>query len=254
LTATGGTPPYEYDGNTKGLKAGTYIFTVTDAAGVKSNTTVQIKDPAILELVVNPGAIKRVGGTSFVDINARGGTQPYTFAGEVSNLPAGTYTYSVTDANSCTATQSVEIKEPKVNLAKFDVGTVDTTVRINWKTSYEYAIDHFTIEKSTDGASFNAIGAVNSRWSPASLLDYILNDVKPSPAKNVYRIAAVTIYGEKLILKEKSIMFTELSKVNVKNLAERLEVNILALQAFAFFLVLGVVLAFLFRQSVDLHD
>jgi SprB repeat len=226
LTATGGKPPYEFAGNTKDLKAGVYNFTVTDAAGAKSNATIQIKDPAALELVVNPGAIKRVGGTTFVDINARGGTMPYTFTGEVSNLRAGTYTYLVTDANSCTATQSVEIKEPKVSLAAFDVGTVDTTVRINWKTSYEYAIDHFTVEKSTDGSSFNPIGAVNSRWSAATLFDYIMNDARPSPAKNVYRIAAVTIYGEKLILQEKSIMFAEHAKITLKNLAERLEVNI----------------------------
>ncbi len=226
LTASGGTQPYEFEGNTKNLAAGTYIFTVKDATGNKSNATVQVKEPAPLELVVNPGSIRKVGGTTFVDINAKGGTMPYTFIGEVSNLRAGTYTYSVTDANSCSATQSVEIKEPKVNLATFDIGTVDTTVRINWKTSYEYAIDHFTVEKSTDGASFSAIGAVNSRWSAAALLDYIMNDVRPSPAKNVYRIAAVTIYGEKLILQEKSIVFTEKSKLNIQNLAERVEVSI----------------------------
>jgi hypothetical protein len=177
-------------------------------------------------LVVNPGVIKRVGGTTFVDINARGGTFPYTFTGQVSDLIAGTYTYTVTDANACTSTASVEIKEPKVNLAAFDVGSVDTSVRINWKTSYEYAIDHFTVEKSTDGTNFNPIGAVNSRWTPATLLDYIMNDVKPSPSKNTYRIAAVTLYGEKLILQEKSLIFTEKSKIVVKNLSERLETSI----------------------------
>jgi hypothetical protein len=226
LTATGGRPPYTYEGNTKELKAGVYQFSVTDAAGVKANATVQIKEPATLELVVNPGVIKRVGGSTFVDINARGGTLPYTFTGQVSNLTAGTYNYVVTDANACTSTASVEIKEPKVNLAAFDVGTVDTTVRINWKTSYEYAIDHFTVERSTDGSRFDAIGAVNSRWTPAALLDYIMNDVRPSPSKNTYRIAAVTLYGEKLILQEKSLVFTEHSKIVVKNLAERLELSI----------------------------
>jgi hypothetical protein len=226
LTAAGGKAPYTFDGNTKGLKAGVYQFSVTDASGSKANATVQINEPALLELVVNPGVIKRVGGTTYVDINARGGTLPYTFSGEVSNLSAGTYSYLVTDANGCTATTTVEIKEPKVNLAAFDVGTVDTTVRINWKTSYEYAIDHFTVEKSTDGASFNPIGAVNSRWTPAALLDYILNDVKPSPSKNTYRIAAVTLYGEKLILQEKTLVFTEQSKIIVKNLTDRLETSI----------------------------
>jgi hypothetical protein len=53
-----------------------------------------------------------------------------------------------------------------------------------------------------------------------------MNDARPSPAKNVYRIAAVTIYGEKLILQEKSIMFAEHAKITLKNLAERIEVNI----------------------------
>jgi uncharacterized membrane protein YedE/YeeE len=43
------------------------------------------------------------GGTADVTVSATGGTAPYTGTG-VFNVGAGTYTYTVTDANGCTAT------------------------------------------------------------------------------------------------------------------------------------------------------
>jgi hypothetical protein len=113
-----------------------------------------------------------------------------------------------------------------VSLASFDLGSSDTAVKINWKTSYEYAIDYFTIEKSKDGVSYSPLGNVNSRWTSASILEYLLNDARPASLKNHYRISAITIYGEKLVLNEKSILYQEKAKMNIKNLAERIEVNI----------------------------
>jgi hypothetical protein len=46
-----------------------------------------------------------------VTVSASGGTGPYTGTGTVSH-PAGTYSYTVTDTNSCTATTTGEITEP----------------------------------------------------------------------------------------------------------------------------------------------
>src|SRR5205823_10760132 len=51
------------------------------------------------------------GGSSTVTVTAGGGTPPYTGAGD-HTVSAGTYSFTVTDANSCTATTSGTITEP----------------------------------------------------------------------------------------------------------------------------------------------
>jgi len=51
------------------------------------------------------------GGSSTVTVNASGGTAPYSGTGTFSRS-AGTYSYTVTDANSCTATTTGNITQP----------------------------------------------------------------------------------------------------------------------------------------------
>src|SRR5205823_883623 len=51
------------------------------------------------------------GGNSTVTVSAEGGTGPYNGTGTFSH-GAGTYSYTVTDANSCTATTTGDITQP----------------------------------------------------------------------------------------------------------------------------------------------
>ena len=59
--------------------------------------------------------------TGSIDLSVAGGTAPYTYSWndpsnstsqDISSLAAGTYTVTVTDDNSCTATETVTITEP----------------------------------------------------------------------------------------------------------------------------------------------
>ena len=56
------------------------------------------------------------GGNSTVTVSATGGTAPYTGTGTFSHA-AGTYSYTVTDANSCTSTTTGTITEPSAVVA-----------------------------------------------------------------------------------------------------------------------------------------
>ncbi len=128
LTVSGGTGAYTYSwtgGATtqdrSGLAAGTYTVTVTDANACTKTLSVTITEPAtgiaLTETHVN--VLCNGSSTGSIDLTVSGGVSPYTYSWtggattqDRSGLSAGTYTVTVTDANTCTKTLSVTITEP----------------------------------------------------------------------------------------------------------------------------------------------
>ncbi len=110
--ATGGTTPYSGTGNFS-IVAGPHTFTVTDATGTTSSVYILITQPAAaLQAQSSAGAILTAGGTTSVTVTASGGVAPYKGTGTFSNVKAGGYDYTVTDANGCTAITSIAINDP----------------------------------------------------------------------------------------------------------------------------------------------
>src|SRR5207247_1912682 len=115
VSATGGTAPYSGTGSFS-IPAGTYSYTVTDHNGCLSTTTGNITEPSAVVADSTNTAILCHGGNSTVTVSARGGTRPYNGTGTFSD-PAGTYSYTVTDHNGCTATTTGDITEPSAVVA-----------------------------------------------------------------------------------------------------------------------------------------
>ena len=102
LSATGGVAPYTYGGaGLTNLTAGTYSYTVSDSKGCAGSTTVLIQAaPAQLVLTATPTQPNCFGQTGSVALSASGGTPTYVYGGSpLTGLSAGTYSYTVTDAN-----------------------------------------------------------------------------------------------------------------------------------------------------------
>src|SRR5439155_15298894 len=110
LSASGGLTPYAGT-RTFSHAAGTYSYTVTDAHSCTATTTGTISEPSALSASSSKTAILCRGGNSTVTVSATGGTTPYNGTGTFSHA-AGTYSYTVTDANSCTATTTGSITKP----------------------------------------------------------------------------------------------------------------------------------------------
>ena len=110
VTATGGTGPYTGTGDFP-QGAGSHTYTVTDANGCTSDTTVTLSQPPALVASSSNTPILCNGGSSTVTVSATGGTAPYTGTGTASRS-AGTYSYTVTDANGCMATTTGNITQP----------------------------------------------------------------------------------------------------------------------------------------------
>lgn len=96
------------------VPAGTYTAMVREAGNTACNATaapVTVNQPSLLTASNTATPIACFGGTSTVVITGAGGTAPYTGEGTFTQS-AGTQTYTVTDANGCTATTTVTVTQP----------------------------------------------------------------------------------------------------------------------------------------------
>ena len=126
LSVSGGTPNYTYNWNTgvtsqdlSGLSAGIYTVTVTDNNSCTSSASYSVSQPALFNLTSNITNVACSGGsTGAIDLSVGGGTPNYTYnwstgatSQDISGVSAGTYTVTVTDANSCTSSASYTVSQ-----------------------------------------------------------------------------------------------------------------------------------------------
>lgn len=129
VAVTGGTPAYTYlwapggatTAGISGVTAGTYTVTVTDANNCISQQLFTISQPTVLGASISATNILCYGSsTGSSTVTPTGGTTPYTYSwapsggtgATATNLAAGTYSCTVTDAHSCVTTQTVTITQP----------------------------------------------------------------------------------------------------------------------------------------------
>jgi len=130
VVAGGGTAPYAYQwipsgGNLNtatGLPAANYSVIVTDAHGCNGNASIivlNIPGPDLATAVTSP--VSCFGGSNGSGVvNVTNGTAPYQYAwlpsggnaAQASNLSAGNYTVTVTDARGCIATDNLSVSQP----------------------------------------------------------------------------------------------------------------------------------------------
>ena len=110
VTASGGVAPYTGEGTFTGLSAGTYNYTVTDVNGCSASGSATVGEPTQVVATCTPTDATCPGfSDGSVTVSATGGTGAYTGTGTFGGLAAGTYNYTVTDANGCSASCSATI-------------------------------------------------------------------------------------------------------------------------------------------------
>jgi hypothetical protein len=120
VSASGGVAPYTGTGSFT-VSAGSRTYTVTDAAGNSATTSVNIAQPATINLTLNSGTIAVFGGSTTITVIANGGTGTlsykldngtYQASNIFNNVLAGTHTVTVKDINSCTNSSIITITQP----------------------------------------------------------------------------------------------------------------------------------------------
>lgn len=189
-TATGGNSNYVYSvnpgnltnssGSFTGLTAGTYTISVVDGNACSSSSLVTIAAPTALTAGVP--SINNVscfnGANGSVSILFSGGTGAFSYqlmpgnitntSGNFTNLNAGTFVITATDANNCTLTSSIIITQPTALTVSSILNTFPTCTPGNDANSiinvaggtapYSYSINGGTLQASN---IFNNLGIGN---------------------------------------------------------------------------------------------
>ncbi len=125
VSVTGGTPPYTYlwsptggTGTTESnLNAGTYTVVVTDNSGCTVTGYATVGNSSTLSVLTGVSPDSCPSPSGWASANVTGGVLPYSFlwspgnqtTASISNQPAGTYTFTVTDGSGCVINTIVNI-------------------------------------------------------------------------------------------------------------------------------------------------
>jgi hypothetical protein len=162
LTPTGGVGPYTFNWgmgiateDRGGLTANTYTVQITDANGCTATISATVTEPSPLVVNATSTPVLCNGETADITISATGGTGPFSGIGTFT-VSAGTYNYSVTDANNCISSTSITVTEPTgltVTSSAATIlcngGTADITVNATGGTGSYTGTGTFTLTAGT---------------------------------------------------------------------------------------------------------
>lgn len=127
ISVSGGIPPYTFQWahgagtqNLSGIGAGHYALTVTDNAGCTDTFSIWIQEPdsaLTASAIIADAGCEAANGA--INLTPAGGTPPYSYqwsngsnTEDLSNLPAGNYTVTVTDSKGCTVSADYTVNAP----------------------------------------------------------------------------------------------------------------------------------------------
>ncbi|TND07508.1 MAG: PKD domain-containing protein [Bacteroidetes bacterium] len=171
----GGYQPYTFAWSSGGagpsepnLCAGTYTITVTDVAGCSQQQTVTVTEPTAIALQTSSTTANCGQSDGSATVTPNGGTSPYIIAWSSggnqtteSNLAAGTYTVTVTDANNCTSQTTVVVPN-----------TPGVTAQV---TTFTNVICNGACDGTADGSGINGTAPYNYSWSSGPATQNVTN-------------------------------------------------------------------------------
>jgi len=165
-------------------------LSVTGGASISGSAT----------FIVDAGGTVNVSG----DFSVSGGSATVTINGNLNitgNLSIGSSstlcgTGTVTFGGSLTGAPCGTITTLPVTWLGFEAQCNKRKVTLLWETAAEINNDYFTVERSPDGISFNALARINGAGNSTQVNSYTWLDVNPMKGINYYRIKQTDYNGE----------------------------------------------------------
>lgn len=82
-----------------------------------------------------------------------------------------------------------------VEVVQFNAQLKDVLAVLTWKAKQEMNLAGYTIERSTDGKHFTAIGTMNAQGTGAAEVQYMFTDKTPVSGKQFYRLRLTAVQG-----------------------------------------------------------
>lgn len=194
LTVAGGTYPYSYswsNGPTSedmvNLSVGNYNVVVTDANGCQAFDTISIAEPTQMATSYTFQNVICYGDSNAsIDLTVNGGILPYSYlwstsdtTQDISGIPAGLYVVSVTDANNCNLSSSIQILITEPEPVDLDSIYISCPIPGDSVTNVEFFPAGGTgpYEISTDsGSTYMATGVYTTNLGTGSTYFIMIND------------------------------------------------------------------------------
>ena len=166
------------------LMAGNITATVTDANGCVYTNTVNItQPPALNAIMTNWTSVSCNGGNNgSATVQSTGGTAPYTYSwnttpvqnnANATNMVAGMFTVTVTDANGCATISTVTITEPTPVLVTVSAGdTICPNTAFNVSANGSGGSGNYTYNWSPNlgtGNAYTVYTSTATTWSVSAV-------------------------------------------------------------------------------------
>ncbi len=102
-----------------------------------------------------------------------------------------------------------------IELIWFDVRKLNAVAQLSWATATEINNHHFTIERSSNGTEFLAIGRVPGAGNSTSVTNYTYADEQPNTGINYYRLKQTDYDGRFSYSDIKAVTFNIKSQVTI---------------------------------------
>ena len=169
--------------NTSGQYTITLYYTEAEIAGWETGSG---------DVRANLNILKSAGGISASDeYNSQGEDSP-TYASFGSD-----HTYSATFSTGFSGfgVSNAPSSALPITLLDFTGTKVNTTAMLNWSTEQEINNDYFTLERSTDGQTFEVLSEISGAGTTNEIQRYQYLDKHPKVGANYYRLKQTDFDG-----------------------------------------------------------